>query len=165
MMPGPKENEGRTDRRKENTRKENTKIREIAPILTRRPCDVIAFPVFERYGFRILEWLTAIGEEAPPGRTAARVVRSIRFTTAEIERVRNSSRHSNLATFLRHAANAMDACEWRGATYILMTALACLEVPSARSGHTVRQLPLPGETTASEEMKLPPEVVMGIVTG
>ena len=103
---------------------------------------VIAFPAFERYEEQIEDWLSAIGERTPGARPSLRVLRSIQRTLAEVERVRNSPRHSNLASFLRHAANAIHDMEWDGARYILMTALAVSDWAHRGCRAPVRQLPV-----------------------
>ena len=110
------------------------------------PAPVVAFPVFEDYGERLSEWLTAIDVVRPGWRPVA-VVRSIRRTAAQIERVRNSLRHSNLAQFLWHAANALEAGQWDTGRYCLMTAHALLHasaIPASAKcrGDRVLQLPL-----------------------
>jgi len=137
------------------------KIRQFAPVdsdpsprQTERRGSVIAFPSFECYGDQILEWLAAIGEREPAPRTVARLARSMRCTAAEIERVRNSLRHSNLASFMRHAANALEAAEWEGARYLLITSMA---VMTARAV-TARELREVGELR-----QFP--AAMGMVTG
>ena len=92
----------------------------------RRSSRVIPFPVFELYGDQILEWLSAIDGNKPTRRTVLRVVKSMRCAVANAGRVRNSMRHSNLADLLRHAANALEAAEWDGTRYLLITALALM---------------------------------------
>ncbi len=90
---------------------------------------VIEFPVFERYGDDIGEWLAALNGlngAAPGKRTAARVAKSIGRTADSVERVRFSARHSSLGMFLSHAARALDASEFEGARYLLMTASASM---------------------------------------
>src|SRR5450432_2443309 len=88
----------------------------------RQPCRVIAFPVFDDYGENIDEWLSVVGASEPPERKVAGIVSSMRRVLRNIERVRNSTRHNNLATFLGHAARALEAGQWDGARYLLMTA-------------------------------------------
>ena len=132
-----------------------------------RSSTIIAFPVFERYGDQILEWLSELNSGAPDRRTATRLASSMRRTIGEMDRVRNSPRHSNLVTFLEHAIGALKIFEWDGARYLLMTSLA---VMTTRSGThddlparaTVRQLPLRTEATIAG---LAPNVTMGMVTG
>lgn len=133
---------------------------------TRRSCGVITLPLFERYGDQILEWLAAIDEAEPARQNVMRVVKSMRCTIERTERVRNSVRHSNLASFVRHAARALEASEWDGARYILVTAMALMNArtasaPSFRECFEVRQFPLPAGSAAA----LPPDAAMGIVTG
>jgi len=123
---------------------------------TRRRNNVIAFPVFEHNGDQIREWLSDMGDSEPTARTVLRLVRSMRSTAAMIERVRNSMRHSHLAMFLRHAANALEASEWDGARYLLITSLALLTSRPVTAREfaeiaTVRQLPV--------------RAAIGIVTG
>ncbi len=125
--------------------------------------NVIAFPVFEHNGDLIREWLSEIGDGQPSGRTVLRLVKSMRCTAATIERVRNSMRHSHLATFVRNAASALEASEWDGARYLLITSLALLTARAVTAKGfaeiaTLRQLPL-----ATEVDELP--AAMGIVTG
>lgn len=121
---------------------------------------MIALPVFEHYGDRIEEWLSAIGD--PSRAPVPRVTRSMRRTAAEVERVRNSARHRSLAEFIRHAANALDAAEWDGARYLLQTAHALMAVRSAPeggwTGRAVRQLPLSARPGLADAR-------IGIVTG
>jgi hypothetical protein len=85
---------------------------------------VIVFPLFDHYGDQIRDWLAKIGDEDCRPEAVARIVRSIRRTAGNVERVRNSQRHRNLASFLLHAANALEASEREGARYILAVALA-----------------------------------------
>ncbi len=89
-------------------------------------CEVIPFPVFENYGDEIVDWLSALGHRKPSARTVARVVKSMRTAIVQLERVRKSGRHCNLASFLRHAADALEASEWDGARYVLKTASALM---------------------------------------
>jgi hypothetical protein len=128
-----------------------------------RKNNVIAFPVFEHNGDQIREWLSDIGERTPTRRTVLRVVISMRFAATKVERVRNSLRHTNLAMFLRHAANALETSEWDGARYLLLTSLALMAVRAVSPAGfaeiaAVRQLPL---VTGLDELP----AAMGIVTG
>ena len=100
-----------------------------------RPDNVIAFPVFEDHGDQILEWLSEMGPGNPGVRTVARLLRSMRSAVLEIGRVRNSLRHSNLASFLKHATNALEAGEFEGARYLLMTAHALLAARAVTAGN------------------------------
>lgn len=132
-----------------------------------RPGNVVAFPVFERHGDQILDWLLDLGEQKPEHRAVTRVLRSMRRTAARLERVRNSMRHSNLASFLRHAANALEASEWDGARYLLMTSHALMTTRAITGGGfpavaALRYLPLPEAATRDEP---PAGVLIGIVTG
>ncbi len=95
---------------------------------------MIAFPVFEDHGDQILEWLSEMGPGNPGGRTVARLARSMRSAVLEIGRVR-SIRHSNLAGFLEHAADALEAGEFEGARYLLMTAHALVAARAVRAGN------------------------------
>lgn len=129
---------------------------------------VVAFPVFERYGDQIDEWLGAIDRSESERRTDGRIVKSMRRAVAKIERVSKSRRHTNLASFLRHAANALEASERDGARYLLMTALALMPAPpvprSLRGGAVVIQLPVRVDVDAGAS-ELTPDAVMGMVTG
>lgn len=107
-----------------------------------RRARVIPFPSFDAHGGQIDEWLSAIGESEPGVQAAAEVLRSIRRTLAGIEQVRNSPRHTNLANFLRHAANAIEGREWDGARYILITALAIMDGTLREAAAPVRRLPV-----------------------
>jgi hypothetical protein len=122
---------------------------------------VVAFPVFERYGDQIDEWLGAIDRSESERRTDGRIVKSMRRAVAKIERVSKSRRHTNLASFLRHA-------ERDGARYLLMTALALMPAPpvprSLRGGAVVIQLPVRVDVDAGAS-ELTPDAVMGMVTG
>jgi hypothetical protein len=87
---------------------------------------VIVFPAFENYGDTILQWIAAIADEERAPGTVLRVAGSMQRAAAQIERVQNSTRHSNLANFLRLAVRALQASEPDGARYILMAAFAAL---------------------------------------
>lgn len=145
------------------------KIGQTAPTRPRKSCDIIAFPVFERHGDQILKWLSAIAREDPARRTVARVVKSMRFEVANLERVRNSVRHKSLAGLVTYAANALEDREWDGARYLLTTALG-LMTPSSdratfregREGAIARQFPPLAETAVAE---LPLDAVTGTITG
>jgi hypothetical protein len=126
--------------------------------------NVIAFPVFEHNGDRIREWLSEIGDSPPAGRTVLRLVKSMRCRAATIERVRNSMRHRHLAMFVRHAANALEASEWDGARYLLITSLALI----AGRGVTAKgfaEIPAVRQLPPAEVDELPVAAAIGIVTG
>ena len=100
--------------------------------------------------------------ERPTRRSVTRLIKSMRCTIQKAESVRNSMRHRNLASFVRHAANALEAAEWDGARYILMTSLALLATRGVTNGAfpggaTIRQFPVPTGMVV--------EATMGIVTG
>ena len=119
-----------------------------------RPVNVIAFPVFEDHGDQILEWLTEMGPGNPGARTTARLLRSMRSAVVRIGRVRNSVRHSNLASFVKHAANALEAGECEGARYLLMTAHALMAARAVTAGNfrqprECRQFSFPAGTAAA----------------
>ena len=144
----------------------NTSIRSR---VSARSGGVIAFPVFENHGDQILEWLSEIGqpELRPRPRLAARLAKSMRSSATELERVRQSTRHSNLATFVRHAICAVENSEWVGARYILMTAFAFMSTRNPVSVPTsnvpaVLQFPMRADAVSVES---PAGVAMGIVTG
>ena len=126
-------------------------------------CRVIAFPVFEQSGDQILEWLSTMGRGEPGKRTVARLIRAMDSAAGELERVRHSARHSNLATFMRHAAKALESSEWNGARYLLMTAYALM--PACGDGVSgtaqVRQFPARNDAAATTVGG----ALMGIVTG
>jgi hypothetical protein len=133
----------------------------------RKRTHVIAFPVFEAWGDQILEWLSALGEQTPTRTAVRQVTRSLLCAVARMERVRNSTRHANLARLLRHTVEALWAREWEGARYLLMTGSALVYVtaapPDARldgpeAGGVVFQFPLLPETAAAE-------ATTGMVTG
>jgi hypothetical protein len=120
-------------------------------------CRVIPFPAFESCGDAILEWLSDLAREEPGA--ALRVTYSIRRMATQIERVQNSSRHRNLAIFLRHAVRALEASEPEGAHYILMTAFAALPASAVPERPRV-------ENAAHAVLQFPAgAAVIGIVTG
>ena len=125
---------------------------------------VVAFPNFDRYGDHIQEWIAALAAPSPGVSAAARIAKDIRRVAAEVERVRNSLRHGNLANALWHAANALDTGEWVGARYLLITAFALMAGCAVRgaSGVALIQFPVAAEATT---VKLPAGVVTGIATG
>ena len=127
-----------------------------------RTNNVISFPVFEHIGDQIHEWLAEIGRE-PKRHTVLRLVKSMRCTAVSIDSVRDSMRHSHLAVIVRHAASALEASEWEGARYLLMTSLALMTARAVSAKDvaeiaSLRQLPL-----ATEVDELP--AATGIVTG
>lgn len=127
---------------------------------------VVAFPVFEHHLDHIGEWLSALSNGNPGTGKGKRVARSVRSALAKAECVRNSPRHGNLASFLRHAANALEAGEWDSAGYILLTARALMSAPANRGRPGLENVPTQFpvvETTAT--VKLPSGVVKGIATG
>jgi len=103
----------------------------------RRSRRVVVFPVFENYGDMILEWLSALDNGEPRSGTVSHLAGAIERAIQQIERVRNSARHRNLATFLRHAVLALQSSEWDGARYILMTAFAALAASAVTAGATL----------------------------
>jgi len=117
---------------------------------------VIVFPVFEHNGGQIREWLLDIGDREPSRRTVIRLLKSMRRMATTIERVRNSMRHSNLARFVRHAANALEASEWEGARYLLIMSITLM---------TARAAPAKGFGEVATVRQLPGATTMGIVTG
>lgn len=89
---------------------------------------VVRFPLFEDYNDQIVEWISAIDRGS--GRP---LVRSMRQAAVQLEKIRSCERYVNLATFVRHAANALEASERDGARYLLMTSLALtMSLPSER---------------------------------
>lgn len=144
----------------------------VSSYKTLRQCrGAIAFPVFERYGDRIMECLAALGDGKPSRAAAKRVTRSLWSAAASAERVRNSARHANMACLMRHTLEAMGASEWEGARYLLMTALALMNVRavpaggwlnSPEGGGVVVQFPLPPARTTEPATE---EATTGTVTG
>jgi hypothetical protein len=133
---------------------------------TTPPRTVIAFPVFERHADQIEEWLAAIGDCALTNGRVLQIAKTMRSLAAKLARVEGSVRHQNLASFVGHAANSLEASEWQGARYLLITSLALLSAnPSFASWQpaVVRQLPLPAPDVP-EEAELA-EAAMGIVIG
>lgn len=128
---------------------------------------VIVFPVFESWGDQILEWLSALGEQTPTPSAVRQVTRSLLCAVASVERVRNSTRHTNLACLMRHTVEALWAREWEGARYLLMTGSALVYAtavpPGAwldgpETGGVVLQFPLLPEIADAE-------ATTGMVTG
>lgn len=111
----------------------------------KRPDGVIVLPVFEDYSIHIVEWLSMLERDAPTRRMAARLIRSIQQTAADVSRVRNSARHANLAAFMQHAVHSLKGSEWVGARYILMMAHALMTarpvVENQPETGLIRQLP------------------------
>ena len=135
----------------------------VRPRVAARSRRVIAFPVFENHGDQILEWLSEIGQPEQPPRLAARLVKSMRRSATELERVRHSIRHRNLATFLRHAISAVECSEWEGARYILMTGFAFMSARNSSNPESaVLQFPM-----RADAVTVDPDagVAIGIVTG
>jgi hypothetical protein len=112
--------------RQAHARTLQAKNRQTAPVRRRKPCRIIAFPAFERHGDQILEWFSAISGKEPSPTAVVRLVKSMRCEVARLERVRKSARHNNLASLVRHAANALETSEWDGARYLLITALGLM---------------------------------------
>jgi hypothetical protein len=118
---------------------------------------VIVFPVFECYGDQIAECLSTLGECKPTRAAVQRVTRSLRRTLPNVERVRNSTRHTNMACLMRHTIEALRASEWEGARYLLMTGSALMHARAIRPGVSlnapdgggVLQFPLLAETKAT----------------
>jgi hypothetical protein len=131
---------------------------------------VIVFPIFEAYGDQIAECLSVLGEQKPTRAAVQRVTRSLRCALAAVERVRNSTRHTNMACLMRHTLEALRASEWEGARYLLMMGSALMYARAVRPGVSlnaaeagvVLQFPLlpdcATELTADE-------AITGIVTG
>ena len=84
------------------------------------------------------------------------MLRSMRRRASEIERVRNSIRHTHLAIFVWQAAKALEADEWEGARYLLMTAYALMTIRPV-IGNEVAQ--------AGKIYQFPGAAEIGIVTG
>lgn len=125
----------------------------------------MALPVFEDWGDRIVDWLSAVDEEGMPKRKAQRLARSMRSAAVDLARVKNSVRHENLAVFLEHAAHSLECAELPGARYILMMAHALLYARATASGNRgecgiVLQLPGRNEATTAAV-----DGVTGIVAG
>lgn len=123
---------------------------------------VVAFPVFERYGEQIREWLSTLNDGSPGRRTLARIARQSRCMASKAGSVRNSPRHANLAGFLRLAANALDEEETDGARYLLMTALALMGACAAQT-HTAN--PVIQFPAAAEESTVAADAATGIAAG
>src|SRR5579864_7299673 len=85
---------------------------------------VIVFPIFESYGDQIAECLSMLAEPEPARPAVRRVTLSLKSAVANLERVRNSTRHTNMACLMRHTLEALRASEWEGARYLLMTGSA-----------------------------------------
>jgi hypothetical protein len=151
------------------TRKIGSRSNRIYARVSARSASIIAFPVFENHGDQILEWLSELGqpELRPQPRLAAKLVKSMRNSATELERVRHSMRHSNLATFVRHAISAVECSQWDGARYILMTAFAFMSTrsidPNKRASESaVLQFPMRPDAVSVESAA---GLAMGIVTG
>ncbi len=132
---------------------------------------LIAFPVFESWGDQIAEWLSALGDETPTPSAVRQVTRSLLCAVASLERVRNSTRHTNMACLMRHTVEALRASEWEGARYLLMTGSALMHARALRpgvrltgtdTGATVFQFP-PLPENAAELMTV--DAITGMVTG
>ena len=109
--------------------------------------NVIAFPLFDDYNDQIVEWISAID------RTSGRsLINPMRQAAAQMEKIRSCERYVNLATFVRHAANALEASERDGARYLLMTSLALTA-------------PLPSERRAERAVVHQFVPAMGMVAG
>jgi hypothetical protein len=120
---------------------------------------VITFPLFEDYNDRIIEWISTIDRQRKSRRATALLINTMRGAAAQMEKVRGCERYVNLATFVRHAANAPEASETDGARYLLMTSLALTApLPSERKADAVvHQFPAPRVATTVP--------LMGMVTG
>jgi hypothetical protein len=132
---------------------------------------VIVFPIFEAYGDQLAECLAVLGDQKPTRAAVQRVTRLLRRALAGVERVRNSTRHRNMACLMRHTLEALRASEWEGARYLLMTGSALMyaravrpgvRLNGAKAGGAVLQFPLPPDC-ATEPMA--GEAITGIVTG
>jgi hypothetical protein len=137
----------------------------------RKRAQVIVFPVFESYNDQIAEWLSALGEQTPTRASIRQVTRSLLCAVANLERVRNSTRHTNLACLMRHTVEALWAREWDGARYLMMTGSALLHARAVRpgvslngteAGCVVLQFP-PMPETATELTTV--DATTGMVTG
>lgn len=121
---------------------------------------VISFPLFDDYNDQIIEWISAIDRQRKSRRAAKPLVNTMRQAATQLEKVRSCERYVNLATFVRHAANALEASERDGARYILMTSLALTApLPPQRKDEraVVHQFP-----AVREAERVP---LMGMVTG
>lgn len=154
-------------------------IRQAAPVrpgasfrkTRRKRAQVIAFPVFDSYNDQIAEWLSALGEQTPSRAAVRQVTRSLLCAVASLERVRNSTRHANLACLMRHTVEALWVREWNGARYLLMTGSALMHTRAVRpgiwpgnseAGGVVLQFPTMPET-ATELTTV--DAITGMVTG
>jgi len=130
----------------------------------KHPGSVVTLPVFEDYGILIVGWLSTLERNDPSPRTATRLIRSIGQTAAEISRVRNSARHTNLAAFMQYAMHSLECSEWAGARYILMMAHALMTARPVSSVRTesvpFRQLPRRAAAATNA-----PDPATGIVAG
>ena len=138
----------------------------------RKRAGVIVFPAFEAYGDQIADCLSTLGEQEPARAAVRKVTVSLRGALANLERVRNSTRHMNMACLMRHTLEALRASEWEGARYLLMTGSALLHARAIRpglslngpdTGGTVFQLPPMPTDDADELMTV--EATSGMVTG
>ena len=105
-------------------------MRPAVPIRAR----VIDFPIFESYGDQIAECLSVLGEQKPGRAAVQRVTRLLQCILPGVERVRNSTRHTNMARLMRHTLEALQASEWQGARYLLMTGSALMHARAVRPG-------------------------------
>ncbi len=141
-----------------------------------RRANLIVFPIFEFYADQIAECLSALGEQKPTRAAVQRVTLSLRRALPNLERVCNSTRHTNMACLMRHTLEALRASEWEGARYLLMTGSALMHARAIRSGvwlngpdadGVVLQFPLLAES-ADEVMTVEAttvEATKGMVTG
>lgn len=147
-------------------------MRMIATAKTTRPSrrtqrkrgGVIVFPIFESYGDQIAECLSALGERKPTSAAVQRITRSLRRALPHVERVRDSTRHTNMACLMRHTLEALRASEWEGARYLLMTGSALMHARAVRAG-----VSLSGAEAGGVVLQFPPlpsgEAITGMVTG
>ena len=136
-----------------------------------RRAHVIVFPIFESYGDQLAECLAALGERKPTRTAVRRVTQSLRRALPDMERVRNSARHANMACMMRHTLEALRACEWQGARYLLMTGSALMHARAVRpgvalngpdAGGVVLQFPL---LPAEPSELITGEAITGMITG
>jgi hypothetical protein len=150
------------------TAREKTIRQSAAP---RRRAKVVVFPVFESHADQIAECLSALGEQKPTRAAVQRVTLSLRRALPNLERVRNSMRHTNMACLMRHTLEALRASEWDGARYLLMTGSALMHARAIRpgvwlngpdAGAVVLQFPLTPEGTPE---LITDAAITGMVTG
>jgi hypothetical protein len=123
--------------------------------------DVIVFPIFESYGDQIAECLSALGVRKPTRAAVLRVTRSLHLALAGVERVRNSTRHTNMACLMRHTLEALQASEWEGARYLLMTGSALMHARAIRTNVSLND----PDTGGVLQFRLLPESPSELMTG